>query len=71
MEQQYSIHQLGGEAMVQPVNTTVSTTAQIGQLQEKWQAHAQHAHLGCNHCTLPRQQLVLSKPVAVEAELCE
>ena len=58
-------------SLAQPVNTVVSTAAQIGRLQEKWQAHAQHARLGHNCCTLLRQQLVLNEPVAVEAELCE
>ena len=58
-------------ALVQPVNTAVSTTTQIGQLQEKYQAHAKAARLGCTHCRQLRQQLVHKEPTAVEAELCE
>ena len=58
-------------ALVQPVNTTVSTATQIGQLQEKWQAHAETARLCRARCRQLRQRLVHEEPAAVEAELCE
>ena len=54
-----------------PVNTAVSTATQVGQLQEKWQAHAKTARLGCARCRQLRQQLVHEEPVAVEVVLCE
>ena len=56
--------------LVLPVNTVVSTTMQVGQLQEKWQAHAKTACLGHAHCRQLRQWLVHEKPAAVEAALC-
>ena len=54
---------------LRPVNTTVNTTEQVRQLQEKWQAHAKAACLNCAHCRQLRQQLVHKEPAAVEAEL--
>ena len=58
-------------SLAQPVNTAVSTVAQVGQLQEKWQAHAKTARLGQARCRQLRQQLLHEEPAAVEAELCE
>ena len=58
-------------ALVQPVNTAVSTATQVGQLQEKWQAHAKSGRLGRARCRQLRQRLVHEEPAAVEAELCE
>ena len=37
-------------SLVQPVNTAVGTSTQLGQLQEKWQAHAKTARLGRTRC---------------------
>ena len=50
-----------------PVNTAVNAT-QAASLQEKWQAHAKTARLGCARCTLLRQQLMLNEePAAVDS----
>ena len=55
-----------------PPRGAVGTATRLGQLQEKWQAHAKTARLGRARCTLLRQQLMLNEePAAVEAELCE
>ena len=58
-------------SLAQPVNTAVGTATQLGQLQEKWQAHAKAARLNRARCRQLRQQLVHEEPAAVKAELCE
>ena len=57
-------------SLVLPVNTAVNA-ARVASLQEKWQAHAKTARLGCARCTLLRQRPVHEEPAAVKAELCE
>jgi len=58
-------------SLAQPVNTAVGTATQLGQLQEKWQAHAKTARQGRARCRQLRQQLLHDEPAAVEAKLCE
>ena len=55
-------------SLAQPVNTEMGTATQVGQLQEKWQAHAKTARLGRDRCTVLRHVLMLNEePAAVEA----